>query len=217
MRTLFGEIYSRTRCTISAEHGRRSLPVKTTKLICADLWRYYGRCDRAAFLKAFFYVPGFRFSYFLRKCQGAQHRQRLLRILTSGIHSFFLNHYRFRYGFEIAVETEIGPGLYIGHFGHLVVHPQARLGSNVNLAPGVVIGQSNRGRLAGVPTIGNSVWIGSNAVVVGAIKIGNNVLIAPGAYVNFDVPDNAVVAGNPGKVVSYSGTDAYICNTVPEN
>jgi serine O-acetyltransferase len=41
------------------------------------------------------------------------------------------------------------------------------------------------------------VWIGPNAVIVGKIKIGNNVLIAPNAYVNFDVPDNSIVIGNP--------------------
>ncbi|MFA4826234.1 MAG: hypothetical protein WC593_13870 [Methanoregula sp.] len=46
----------------------------------------------------------------------------------------------------------------------------------------------------------------------GVPTIGNNVLIAPLSYVNFDVPDNAVVAGNPAQIISYSGTDGYINN-----
>jgi serine O-acetyltransferase len=190
------------------------LPVDFKTTIRADLWRYFARDDRAAFWKAFREVPGFRFSYFLRKCQAARNRPRWLRIASTLLYRLLLNHYRYRYGFEIAVESEIGPGLYIGHFGHLTVHPRCRLGSNVNLSPGIVIGQSNRGSRQGVPEIGNCVWIGTNAIVVGRIKVGNNVMIAPGAYVNFDVPDNAVVVGNPGQIVSHRGTEHYVENIV---
>ncbi len=186
------------------------MPIDFKTTIHADLWRYGGRDDRAAFWNAFRTIPGFRFSYFLRKCQAARHRPRLLRIASTFFHSLLLDHYCYRYGFDIPIETEIGPGLYIGHFGHLTIHPESRLGCNVNLSPGMVIGQSNRGRGKGVPVIGNCVWIGTNAIVVGGIKVGNNVMIAPGAYVNFDVPDNAVVAGNPGQIVSYRGTEHYI-------
>ena len=44
------------------------------------------------------------------------------------------------------------------------------------------------------------------------VKIGNNVLIAPGAFVNFDVPDNSIVLGNPGQIIprKESPTKAYI-------
>ena len=49
----------------------------------------------------------------------------------------------------------------------------------------------------GVPTIGNYVWIGINAVIVGKVNIGNDVLIAPNSYVNCDVPDHSIVFGNP--------------------
>jgi serine O-acetyltransferase len=45
---------------------------------------------------------------------------------------------------------------------------------------------------------------------VGNIKIGNDVLIAPLSYVNFDVPDHAVVAGNPAQIVNYNGSSEYI-------
>ena len=63
--------------------------------------------------------------------------------------------------------------------------------------------------------IGNEVWIGTNAVVVGKIRIGNNVLIAPNAFVNIDVPDNSIVIGNPA-IIKYckSATEEYICNKV---
>jgi serine O-acetyltransferase len=61
-----------------------------------------------------------------------------------------------------------------------------------------------------VPTIGNGVWIGPNAIVVGGITVGDNALIAPGALVNFDVPADAVVVGNPGQIVSSGGAEGYV-------
>lgn len=97
-------------------------------------------------------------------------------------------------------ETTAGPGLYIGHLGRLLVHPEAVFGRNVNIATGVTIGQANRGSRKGVPTIGDDVWIGTNSVLVGKIHIGNDVMIAPGAFVNMDVPDHSIVIGNPAVI-----------------
>ncbi|MGQ7199562.1 hypothetical protein ACUOA9_41025, partial [Escherichia sp. HC-TM1] len=63
----------------------------------------------------------------------------------------------------------------------------------------------------------DKVWIGPSAIIVGKIKIGSNVLIAPGAYVNFDVPNNSIVVGNPGKIIySENATEGYIQNTFEE-
>lgn len=76
---------------------------------------------------------------------------------------------------------------------------------------GCTVGRENRGKRNGAPTIGNEVWIGSNAVVVGKIVIGDDVLIAPNAYVNFDVPSHSVVMGNPGKIIPReNATEGYI-------
>ena len=47
------------------------------------------------------------------------------------------------------------------------------------------------------PVIGNEVWIGINAAIVGKITIGDDVLIAPNSYVNCDVPSHSIVFGNP--------------------
>ena len=123
-----------------------------------------------------------------------------------------LNHYRFRYGFDISPQTRIGPGFYIGHFGGVVVNPLAVIGSNVNIAKGVTIGATSRGSRKGCPTIQDRVWIGVNATVVGQIVIGEDALIAPGAYVNRDVPSKAVVIGNPGRIVSDAGSIGYVNN-----
>lgn len=57
-----------------------------------------------------------------------------------------------------------------------------------------------RGKREGVPIIGNRVSVGANAVIVGKITIGDDVLIAPNSFVNFDVPSHSIVLGNPGKI-----------------
>jgi len=70
-------------------------------------------------------------------------------------------------------------------------------------------------RKQGTPNIGNKVWIGTNAVIVGKITIGDDVLIAPNAYVNFDVPSHSIVIGNPGKIhFRNNATEGYINKTV---
>ena len=111
----------------------------------------------------------------------------------------------------IPPEVEAGPGLYIGHLGRIIIHPDAVIGRNVNLSTGITIGQANRGAKKGTPVIGDEVWIGTNAVIVGGIKIGNDVMIAPGEYVNFDVPDHSIVIGNPAVVhARENATEGYI-------
>ena len=53
------------------------------------------------------------------------------------------------------------------------------------------------GKRQGVPTLKNHIYIGANASIVGGITIGNDVLIAANSFVDFDVPDNSLVIGNP--------------------
>lgn len=77
----------------------------------------------------------------------------------------------------------------------------------------MTIGQENRGRRKGAPTIGNKVWMGVNSTIVGNITIGDDVLIAPNSYVNFDVPPHSIVIGNPGKIIHREkATQDYINN-----
>lgn len=89
------------------------------------------------------------------------------------------------------------------------------LEKNCNLNKGCTLGKENRGKREGAPVLGDNVWVGTNSVVVGNIHIGNDVLIAPNAYVNFDVPEHSIVLGNPGKIIKRdNATDGYITNGV---
>lgn len=110
---------------------------------------------------------------------------------------FLYRYYLHLYGLEISYEAKIGKGLYIGHPFCITVNPKAVLGDYCSIHRGVLIGQENRGKRQGAPTIGNKVWMGINSVIIGNITIGDDVLIAPNSYVNCDVPSHSVVYGNP--------------------
>lgn len=106
----------------------------------------------------------------------------------------------FRSIIKIPVGTQIGEGLYIGHFGSIVVNPKANIGKIFNISLGCNIGFS-LGKYIGVPTIGDNVIMQTNSFIVGA-HVGNNVILASGAFLNFNVPDNSIVIGNSGKIIS---------------
>lgn len=119
---------------------------------------------------------------------------------TSFLHYFYAVIFislRFIYHCDIPLGLKVGPGLYIGHPFCIVINPETVIGKSCNLSKGVTIGQANRGQRKGSPLIGNNVWIGTNAVIVGKISIGDDVLIAPNAFVNCDVPSHSIVIGNP--------------------
>lgn len=115
----------------------------------------------------------------------------------------------FHAGIQIPVGTQIGPGFRISHFGNIVVNPEAKIGKNFSIAQGALIG-SAAGKHPGSPIIGDNVIMSANSVVVGGVNIGDYTMIAPGAFVNFDVPAHSIVIGNPGKIIpSNRPTDKY--------
>lgn len=172
--------------------------------------------DKRAFISSYLRDPGFRFTYYLRKVAFYSKKKRSIAIFSYIYNRILLHHYRFRYGFDISPTTSIGPGLYIGHFGGVVISPYAVLGANINIAQGVTIGAASRGPRTGAPTLEDRVWVGANAIIVGKVTIGREALIAPGAYVNFDVPAQSVVLGNPGQIVSNSGSRGYVNRTIDD-
>lgn len=127
------------------------------------------------------------------------------------INKYRLNRYAQKYGLEISSKACIGEGLYLGHPYNITVAADVKIGKNVNLHKGCTIGRENRGKREGVPTIGNNVAVGINSTIIGKITIGNDVMIAPNSFVNFDVPDHSIVVGNPGVIHhKENATENYI-------
>ena len=113
-----------------------------------------------------------------------------------------LNKLTIKTGIDFASNYTIGKGLIIGHWGRIILNSNAVFGNEVFLTHNVNVGRDIRGKRAGCPTFGNRVCIRGNSTVVGNIHIGNDVLIAPNTFVNFDVPDHSVVIGNPATIHS---------------
>ncbi|HTL48442.1 MAG TPA: serine O-acetyltransferase [Verrucomicrobiae bacterium] len=102
-------------------------------------------------------------------------------------------------GISIPPEASIGPGLLILHFGAIVIHGGAVIGSDFTLHHEVTIGNRVSGGRA--PRIGDRVMVGVGAKVLGDITIGHDVQIGANAVVLDDVPDHAVAVGIPARVV----------------
>ena len=102
---------------------------------------------------------------------------------------------------EISCGASIGKGFCLTDPYTVTVNSNAVIGEDVTLGRNVTIGKQNRGKYEGSPVIGSRVTVGDNAVIVGKIRIGDDVCIAAQSYVNRDIPAGAVAAGNPAKII----------------
>ena len=106
-----------------------------------------------------------------------------------------------RYGLEIPSGADIGGGLYIAHPVGTVLMP-ARIGRNCSVVASVVIGMRHEWAF---PEIGDNVYIGAGARILGGIRVGNDVSVGANAVVIHDVPDGATVVGIPARVIRVYG------------
>ena len=113
-------------------------------------------------------------------------------------------------GVTLPPTAAVGPGLHLPHGGRVVVHGEAILGQDCCINQGATIGVSGRGERRGVPVLGDRVYVGPNAVVVGPIEVGDDVLVGANSLVNRDVPPSTTVVGVPAVVVSREGSKEYL-------
>lgn len=105
----------------------------------------------------------------------------------------------FLFNSMVPPECHIGKGSYFGHRGiGVVIHPRAHIGDRVLIGQGITIGGSMG---EGPPTIGNDVWIGPGARLLGDITVGSNCVIGANAVVTRSIPDNSIAGGIPAKVI----------------
>jgi serine O-acetyltransferase len=102
-------------------------------------------------------------------------------------------------GIRISIYSEIEPGLVVHNFGGVLIH--GRLGRNCTIVQGAQLLSRSDGKDSGWPTLGDNVYVGSGAKVLGSIRVGNNVRIGANAVVMTDVPDNSLVMPPESKVI----------------
>ena len=151
-------------------------------------------------------TPGVHAVTVYRFGQWAQSSPRIARLALEPLYLVLNLLVHILWGIELPRGAKIGPGLYIGHFGGITVSQHAVIGARCALSQSITIGFAGHGDKAGVPVIGDDVYIAPGARVFGKIRIGDNVKIGANAVVYRDIPDNAVVALDPGfRIVSFSG------------
>ena len=101
------------------------------------------------------------------------------------------------HGLDIPAAVPIGPRLYVPHPVGTVVMA-AHIGSGVTLVSSVTIGMR---REAAFPTLGDNVYVGAGARVLGPVTIGDNVQIGANAVVIEDVPNDCVAVGVPARIL----------------
>lgn len=173
----------------------------TWAYIKSDLIRYTGKYSLLLLIKNLCRNRSFIYSFWLRF---SKHNNFFISTPSKCMHKLLSN----RYFIQIPFQTEIGYGLYIGHYMCMVIHPSTKIGNNVNLSQFTTIG-SNNGKAA---IIGDNVYIGPNVCIIENVIIGDNSSIGAGSVVTKNVPENATVAGVPAKVLSYNSPGRYVNN-----
>ena len=156
----------------------------------ADLQAHHGKWGAQGFWALVVYRFG-RWRYGVRPV--------LLRKLFSLLYRVLYKMVQIITGIELPCEVSLGRNFVIDHFGGIVISGYAKFGDNCRIRNGVVVGLS-RVSDKRAPSFGDNVDIGAGAKVLGAITIGNNVLVGANAVVLIDVPDDSIAVGVPAVV-----------------
>jgi serine O-acetyltransferase len=174
-------------------------------LLYLDYRRY--RAAGQSWLETLFFTQGFWASCVYRICHALVEwlPAGVPRMLGKTLAAALQKAVEIATGICIPVNCEIGGGLYFPRFGGIILS-HGSIGRHCTIEQTVTLGIAGKGPSRGHPTIGNRVFIGAHALIVGKITIGDDAVIFPGSVVTRPVPGRAVVMGHPASVVSHEGS-----------
>jgi serine O-acetyltransferase len=129
-------------------------------------------------------------------------RWRLLRFPVRLLHRFLNGFVRNFYGIELQPPTVVGRRLEIAHQHGIVIHPRAVIGDDCLIRQGVSLGGLRPGPVSRAPTLGDRVEVGAGAMIIGRIRIGDDVVIGPNAVVTTNVPAGSIVASPQSRIMT---------------
>jgi serine O-acetyltransferase len=149
-------------------------------------------------------IIGYRFARWAYTAQLPRPVRKLMNMTASLVNVFV----EVTTNIELPAQAEIGPGLLIVHTGCTVLSSGVRMGRHCTLGHGVTIGHAGGGgnQSFDCPIIGDRVYIGPSASIIGGITIGDDALIGIGAVVTRSVAARGVAVGNPARVISHDGS-----------
>ena len=157
-------------------------------------------------LRYLIFNASFKITFWFRIRSCLQGKSNIISKFLYGIIFIIYKHNQYLTGIQLAHGTQIGEGLHFPHFSCIIINNKCSIGDNCTIFHGVTIG-SVRGEDGGAPTIGDNVVLSPGAKIIGNIKIGNNVFVAPNSVVTKYVPDNATVSGIPAVVINMNGIE----------
>ena len=152
-----------------------------------------------AFFSRYFGEAGVKYSFWLRVTRYFYLKGKLL-FPCFIFARMCLKHFAYKFSFDISFRAQIDSGLTIAHFGYIVVTSNTKLGKNCTFRPGVVFGKKLTEETGGAQ-VGDNVNFGVGAKIIGAVTIGNSVIVGANSVVTKDVPSNCIVAGAPARII----------------
>lgn len=163
-----------------------------------ELRRDYARHGSSLRNTAFWAIAVYRFGTWSLAL-----RSPFARKLTGAIYGLLFLFVDMASGIQLNREARIGKDFHLIHSGNVKIHPQSVIGDRVGIMHDVTLG-TNMDRV-GAPTLGNDVFVGAGAKILGPVHVGDGARIASNSLVISDVPAGATAIGVPARAMRYTG------------
>lgn len=178
------------------------MPITVGTKLLDELKRDYARHGSSFRNMAFWAVATYRFG------RWAEEQPAPVRTVSGKIYGGLSLVVEMTSGILFNREATVGKDFHLVHSGNIKIHPKCVIGDRVGIMQDVTLGTA--AERDGAPTIGNDVFIGAGAKILGPVKIGDRARVAANSLVVTDVPADTTAIGVPAKIMRYTGRAAAV-------